>query len=53
MFIFMSISSNTHQPYVCDPLGPYISLANDASDLLTLIGLAYHLIDRLIDSLLI
>ena len=24
-FIIMSISTNIHTPYVCDPLGPYIS----------------------------
>ena len=27
--IIMSISTNIHKPYVCDPLGPYISLVNN------------------------
>ena len=27
---FMSISTNIHKPYVCDPLGPYISLVNNS-----------------------
>ena len=28
--IIMSISNNNNRPYVCDPLGPYISLVNNA-----------------------
>ena len=28
--IIMSISTNIHRPYVCDPLGPYISLVKNS-----------------------
>ena len=28
--IIMSISTNIHRPYVCDPLSPYISLVNNS-----------------------
>ena len=28
--IIMSISTNIHRPYVCDLLGPYISLVNNS-----------------------
>ena len=31
----MSISTNIHRPSVCDPLGPYISLANNFIDTIT------------------
>ena len=31
----MSISTNIHKPYVCDPLGPYISLVNNSIDQIT------------------
>ena len=27
--IIMSISINIHRPYICDPLGPYVSLVNN------------------------
>ena len=37
--IIMSISTNIDKPYVCDPLGPYISLINNSIDQVTLIGL--------------
>ena len=30
--IIISISNNIHRPYVCDPLGPYISLVNNSMD---------------------
>ena len=30
--IIMSISTNIHRPFVCDPLGPYISLVNNSID---------------------
>ena len=33
--ITMSISTNIHKPYVCDPLGPYISLVNNSIDQIT------------------
>ena len=33
--IIMSISTNIHKPYVCDPLGPYISLVNNYIDQIT------------------
>ena len=33
--IIMSISTNIHKPYVCDPLGPYISLVNNSIDPIT------------------
>ena len=33
--IIMSISTNIHKPYVCDPLGPYISLVNNSIDQIT------------------
>ena len=31
----MSISTNIHRPYVCDPLGPYISLVNNSLEQIT------------------
>ena len=31
----MSISTKIHRPYVCDPVGPYISLVNNPIDQLT------------------
>ena len=31
----MSVSTNIHRPYVCDPLGPYISLLNNPIDQIT------------------
>ena len=34
--IIMSISTNIHRPYVCDPLGLYISLVNNYIDQITL-----------------
>ena len=33
--IVMSVSTNIHRTYVCDPLGPYISLVNNSIDLIT------------------
>ena len=33
--IIMSISTNIHKPYVCDPLGPSISLVNNSIDQIT------------------
>ena len=33
--IIISISTNIHRPYVCDPLGPYISLVNNSIDQIT------------------
>ena len=33
--IIMFISTNIHRPYVCDPLGPYISLVNNTIDQIT------------------
>ena len=33
--IIMSISTNIHKPYVCDPLGLYISLVNNSMDQIT------------------
>ena len=33
--IIMSISTNIHRPYVCDPLGPYISLVDNSIDQIT------------------
>ena len=49
----MSISTNIHRPYVCDPLGPYISLVNNSIDQITpywvtLINYPHPLIDLLI-----
>ena len=35
ILILMSISTNIHRPYVCDPLGPYISLVNNFIDPIT------------------
>ena len=48
--IVMSISTNIHKPYVCDPLGPYISLVNNSMDQITpywsnLINYPHPLID--------
>ena len=34
--IIMSISTNIHRPYVCDRLGPYISLFNNSIEKITL-----------------
>ena len=39
----MSISTDVHLPYVCGPLGPYISPVNDSINPITLIGLPYHI----------
>ena len=33
--IIMSISTNIHRPYVCEPLGSYISLVNNSIDPIT------------------
>ena len=33
--IIMSITTNIHRPYVCDPLSPYISLVNNSIDQIT------------------
>ena len=33
--IIMSISTNIYRPYVCDPLGPYISLVKNSIDQIT------------------
>ena len=33
--IILSISTNIHRPYMCDPLGPYISLVNNSIDQIT------------------
>ena len=33
--IIMSISTKIHRPYVCDTLGPYISLVNNCIDQIT------------------
>ena len=33
--IVMSISINIHRPYVCDPIGPYISLVTNPIDPIT------------------
>ena len=33
--IIMSISTAIYKPYVCDPLGPYISLVNKSTDQIT------------------
>ena len=41
--LLISISTNTHCPYVCDVLGSYISLVNDFIDLIILIDLLYQL----------
>ena len=51
--IIMYISIIIHGPYVCDPLGPYISLVNNSIDLMkfywsTLINYPYQYIDSLI-----
>ena len=34
--IIMFISTNIHRSYVCDPLGPYISLVNNFIEQITL-----------------
>ena len=34
-YIIMSKSTNIHRPYVCDPLGPYLSLVNNSIDQIT------------------
>ena len=34
----MSISTDVYSPYVCDPLGPYITQVNDSINPITLIG---------------
>ena len=49
----MFISTNIHRPYVCDPLGLYISLVNNSMDQitpywLTLINYPHQHIDKLI-----
>ena len=31
----MSISTNIHKPYVCDPLGPYVSIVNNSINQIT------------------
>ena len=33
--IIMSMLTNIHRPYVCDPLSPYISLVNNSIDQIT------------------
>ena len=33
--IIISISTNIHRPYICDPIGPYISLVNNSIDQIT------------------
>ena len=38
--IIMSISTDIYWPYVCDPLGPYISLVNDSINPITLTDLS-------------
>ena len=48
--IIISISTNIHRPYVCEPLGPYISLVNNSigpitSYWSTLINYPYQHID--------
>ena len=35
IIIIMSISTAIYKPYVCDPLGPYISLVNKSTDQIT------------------
>ena len=35
ILIIMSISINIHGPYVCEPLGPYVSLVNNSIDQIT------------------
>ena len=52
----MSISTNIHRPYVCDPLGPYISLINNSIDQITsywstFINYSHQHIDELIKDL--
>ena len=37
----MSIVIDAHKPYVCDPLGQYISLVNNSINLITLIDQPY------------
>ena len=49
----MSISTNIYRPYVCDPVGSYISLVNNSIDQIThywstLINYPYPHIDYLI-----
>ena len=51
--IIMYVSTNIHRPYVCDPLGPYISLVNNSIDQITpywstLINYLHRHIDSLI-----
>ena len=53
IIIFMSISTNIHRPYVCDPIGPYISLVNNSINQITpywstLINYQHSQIDQLI-----
>ena len=48
--IIMSISTNIHRLYVCDPLGPYILLGNNSIDhitpyWLTLVNYPYQNLD--------
>ena len=33
--IIMSISTNIYRPYMCDPIRPYISLANNCTNPIT------------------
>ena len=52
-FIIMSISTNIYNPYVCDPLGPYISLVDNfigqiTPYCLTLLNYLYQHLDYLI-----
>ena len=52
--IIISISTNIHRPYVCDHLGPYISLVNNSIDQIkpywsTLINYPHQHIDYLIN----
>ena len=50
-----SIYTNVHNPYVCDPLGPYISLVTDSIDLIILYQLIFinyllQIMDKLINN---
>ena len=52
--IIMFISTNIYRPYVCNPLGPYISLVNKSIDQIipywsTLIKYPHQHIDQLIN----
>ena len=53
MLIIMSLSTHIHTPYVCDPLGQYMSLVNNSIDQITLywsilINYPHQNIDKLI-----